>query len=52
MTAAELEANLQETTPDLIEIIKDMDLIIINKSKTTYMILSCKDYNQMKLVVR
>jgi len=50
MIVAESEANLKTTTADLIEKSKDMGLVI-NESKTKYMILSRKIHNQTELAV-
>lgn len=48
--AAKSEVNLKVTILDLIEKSRDMCLII-NENKIKYMILLCKDQNQMELVV-
>jgi len=50
MIVAESEANLKTTTLDQIEKSKDMELVI-NESKTKYMILSRRMHNQTELVV-
>jgi hypothetical protein len=50
MVATESKANLKATTLDLIEKSKDMGLLI-NESKSKYMILSRRIHNQTELVV-
>jgi hypothetical protein len=50
MIVAKSEANLKTSTADLIEKSKDMRLVI-NESKTKYMILSRRIHNQIELIV-